>query len=155
MALEIERKFLTSSEAWRQEVERSVSMRQAYLGGNGVSVRVRIAGEQALINIKQHRLGLAREEFEYAVPMADAVRMAALAGGGRVEKTRHYLRYAGMLWEIDEFEGANRGLVVAEIELQSVDQEFALPPWVGVEVTDEARFYNVALAEHPYRTWNK
>lgn len=153
MALEIERKFLLASDAWRAAVERSVPMRQAYLGGTGVSVRIRIAGDRALINIKQNRLGMAREEFEYPVPMDDGLRLTALAGGGRVEKTRHYLHVGGMLWEIDEFEGDNQGLVVAEIELQSADQAFERPDWLGREVTDEERYYNVALSTHPYTQW--
>lgn len=153
MALEIERKFLLTSDAWRSRVERAVPMRQAYLGGDGVSVRVRIAGDAALINIKQKRLGLAREEFEYPVPMADGLRLMELAAGGKVEKTRHYVRHGGMLWEIDEFEGDNAGLVVAEIELDAVDQGFQRPPWIGDEVTDVERYYNIALATHPYRDW--
>ncbi len=154
MALEIERKFLPASDAWRADVERSVPMRQAYLGGNGVSVRIRIAGDRALINIKQNRLGMAREEFEYPVPMEDGLRLTALAGGGRIEKTRHYLRHGGMLWEIDEFEGDNQGLVVAEIELDAPDQSFERPAWLGEEVTDEERYYNVALSTKPYTQWS-
>ncbi|KAA9133263.1 CYTH domain-containing protein [Marinihelvus fidelis] len=155
MALEIERKFLLASDAWRDEVERSVPMHQGYLGGQGVSVRVRIAGDRALINIKQNRLGMAREEFEYPVPMADGLRLMKLAGGGRVEKTRHYVRRDGVLWEIDEFEGDNAGLVVAEIELDDPDQVFVHPDWLGAEVTDEERYYNVALATHPYSQWSQ
>lgn len=154
MALEIERKFLPIDESWRDQVERSVAMHQAYLGGDGVSVRIRIAGDTALINIKQNRLGLAREEFEYPVPMADGLRMMELAGGGSVSKTRHYLRYGGLLWEIDEFSGANAGLIVAEVELESEHQSIERPDWVGREVTDEVRYYNVALAQYPFNSWN-
>lgn len=155
MALEIERKFLLSGDGWREAVERSVPMRQAYLGGEGVSVRVRIAGDEALINIKQNRLGMQREEFEYPVPMEDGLRLYALGAGGRIEKTRHHLAWAGQHWEIDEFEGANRGLIVAEIELGSVHESVERPPWLGREVTDEARYYNVALAVHPYAEWSE
>ena len=154
MALEIERKFLVSSDAWRAEVRHSESMRQAYLGGDGVSVRVRIAGERALINIKQNRLGIAREEFEYPVPMDDGLRLMELGNGGRLEKIRHYIPREGLTWEIDEFQGDNFGLVVAEIELSSTDQDFARPSWLGREVTDEVRYYNVALAVRPYRSWS-
>lgn len=154
MALEIEHKFLLRDERWRLEIERSISMKQAYLGGNGVSIRVRIAEDSATINIKQLRLGREREEFEYPVPMADGLRLFELAGGGKVEKTRHHVRHAGMLWEIDEFTGRNAGLIVAEIELERAGQEFDLPAWVGQEVTDEDRYYNVALALQPYDTWN-
>ncbi len=153
MALEIERKFLPRDESWRDGVLRSVPMKQAYLGGDGVSIRVRLAGDQATINIKQLRLGRQREEFEYPVPLEDGLRLFELAGGGRVEKTRHYVRHGGLLWEIDEFEGRNQGLVVAEVELEMVGQAVELPPWAGDEVTDVDRYYNVALSIQPFDTW--
>ena len=129
-------------------------MKQAYLGGDGVSVRVRLAGERALLNIKQVRLGMQREEFEYPVPLDDGLRLFALAGGGQLEKTRHYLHHGGLLWEIDEFSGRNQGLVVAEVELESVDQAVSLPPWAGSEVTDVERYYNISLATRPFETWS-
>ncbi|MEE4174754.1 MAG: CYTH domain-containing protein [Xanthomonadales bacterium] len=153
MALEIERKFLPRDESWRTNVLRSVPMKQAYLGGDGVSIRVRLAGDVATINIKQMRLGREREEFEYPVPLEDGLRLYALAGGGKVAKTRHYLRHGGLLWEIDEFEERNAGLVVAEVELEAVDQAVELPPWAGEEVTEVDRYYNVALAIAPFDTW--
>ncbi|MEM1411562.1 MAG: CYTH domain-containing protein [Pseudomonadota bacterium] len=153
MALEIERKFLPRDERWRAEVERSTPMKQAYLGGDGVSIRVRLAGDEATINIKQLRLGRQREEFEYPVPLEDGLRLYALAGGGKVAKTRHYVRHGGLLWEIDEFEERNAGLVVAEVELEAVDQEVALPAWIGEEVTDVDRYYNIALALEPFDGW--
>ncbi len=153
MALEIERKFLLRDERWRERVQRSVPVRQAYLGGEGVSVRARIAGEQATLNIKQARLGRAREEFEYPVPMDDAVRLMALAQNGGIDKTRHFVEHAGHRWEIDEFHGPNEGLVVAEIELRSPDEPFERPSWLGPEVTDEERYYNVTLARRPYCDW--
>lgn len=153
MALEIERKFLPRDERWRTQVARSVPMKQAYLGGDGVSIRVRLAGDVATINIKQMRLGREREEFEYPVPLEDGLRLYDLAAGGKVAKTRHYLRHGGLLWEIDEFEERNAGLVVAEVELDSVDQTIDLPPWAGEEVTDVDRYYNVALAVEPFDSW--
>jgi adenylate cyclase len=153
MALEIEKKFLLSNEDWRQSVERSLPMRQAYLGGDGVSVRVRFEGDQARLNIKQLLIGPSRHEFEYTIPLADARRLMDMANGGGTEKTRHYVRYAGMLWEIDEFLGENEGLIVAEIELESESQDFAQPPWLGEEVTGDERYYNVALAKHPFKDW--
>jgi adenylate cyclase len=153
MALEIERKFLPLDESWRTGVLRSVPMKQAYLGGDGVSIRVRLAGDVATINIKQMRLGREREEFEYPVPLEDGLRLFDLAGGGKVAKTRHYLRHGGLLWEIDEFEGRNAGLVVAEVELDSADQAIDLPAWAGEEVTDVDRYYNVALALQPFDSW--
>lgn len=153
MAIEIERKFLLKGERWREEAERSLYMRQAYLGGDGVSVRVRFEGDLARLNIKQSRVGSSRYEFEYTIPLVDARRLMQLANGGSTEKTRHYVRHAGMTWEIDEFHGENEGLIVAEIELESEDQEFERPDWVGEEVTGEERYYNVALARHPFRNW--
>lgn len=155
MALEIERKFLPRDDRWRADVEHSTPMKQAYLGGDGVSIRVRLAGDQATINIKQLRLGRQREEFEYPVPLEDGLRLYALAGGGKVAKTRHYVHHGGLLWEIDEFEERNAGLVVAEVELDAVDQQVALPDWVGEEVTDVDRYYNIALAIAPFDTWEK
>jgi adenylate cyclase len=130
-------------------------MKQAYLGGDGVSIRVRLAGDSATINIKQLRLGREREEFEYPVPIEDGLRLFALAGGGKLEKTRHYVRHGGLLWEIDEFGGRNAGLVVAEVELEAVDQAVDLPSWAGEEVTDVDRYYNVALAIQPYDSWGE
>ena len=155
MALEIEHKFLLRDERWRAGIEQSIDMKQAYLGGDGVSIRVRLAGDDANINIKQVRMGRQREEFEYPVPMADALRLFELANGGKVEKTRHHVHHHGVLWEIDEFGGRNRGLIVAEIELDEPDQPFDLPPWAGKEVTDEDRYYNVALAVQPFDLWEK
>lgn len=154
MALEIERKFLLASADWRAQVTRSEVMCQAYLGGEGASVRVRIAGPLAWLNIKELRMGASRREFEYPVPLEDALQLMSLCRGGRIEKTRHTVPHGGFTWEIDEFSGANAGLVVAEIELDVVGQEFPRPPWLGREVTDEERYYNVALARHPYASWS-
>ena len=153
MALEIERKFLPANDAWREDVERSVTMKQAYLGGERVSVRVRIAGDKAWLNIKELRLGAARLEFEYPLPSDEAWQLMDLAIGNQVEKTRHYVNDAGMVWEIDEFEGDNTGLIVAEIELSEPGQHLEHPVWLGREVTGEERYYNVGLAARPYCTW--
>jgi len=155
MAIEIERKFLVEGDDWRDQVSRSVAMQQAYLGGEGVSIRVRITADDALINIKENRLGHAREEFEYPVPLDDAWRLMALARRGRVAKVRHYVEFAGTWWEIDEFQGENDGLVVAEVELDDPRQPFERPAWLGREVTDEERYYNVSLALRPFRSWDR
>jgi adenylate cyclase len=154
MAVEIERKFLLASDAWRAAVERSERLVQGYLGGERASVRVRIGGDSAFLNIKARVRGAERLEFEYPIPLADAEQMLdALSLPGRVEKIRHHLRLDGAHFEIDEFLGDSRGLLVAEIELDSVDAAFPRPAWLGREVTDESRFYNVALAERPYAQW--
>ena len=153
MGLEIERKFLVASEAWRDDVHRSVAYRQGYLSrGDGVSVRVRVAGDRANLNLKSATLDIARVEFEYPIPVDDATTLLELAGNV-IEKTRYFVDHAGHTWEIDVFEGANAGLVVAEVELGSRDETYTRPRWLGDEVSDDERYYNVYLAEHPYCEW--
>ena len=161
MGIEIERKFLVCDDGWRAQAARVVRMAQGYLNDLGAvesgrqrcSVRVRIAGDEAFLNLKSRELGRSRQEFDYAIPVADAEAMLALCSGGLIDKFRHYVLHAGHLWEVDEFLGDNAGLVVAEIELQSVDEAFACPPWVGAEVTELQRYYNLALAERPFARW--
>jgi adenylate cyclase len=156
VAVEIERKFLVVGEAWRAQVRHSVAMRHGYLvpPGGRASVRVRIEGAAGKLNIKAAVIGSTRAEYEYDIPVSDAQELLETLCEGLILKTRHYLEYGGMLWEIDEFQGANAGLVVAEIELERADQPFARPDWLGREVTEEARYYNHALAWHPYRDWS-
>jgi adenylate cyclase len=154
MPREIERKFLLKSEAWRALAERSQRMTQGYIASSDrVSVRVRIAGDDAALNIKSGGLVASRLEYGYAVPVADARELLALSVGPLIDKTRHYVPYGGMTWEVDEFHGANSGLIVAEIELEREDQEFARPAWAGPEVTHLPRYYNSSLVQHPYRQW--
>lgn len=153
MALEIERKFLVLDDSWRGDAHRASTIAQGYLGGDACSVRVRIEDGQGTLNIKSKQLGMVRQEFEYPVPLADAEALLALAAGPVLRKTRHYLRSGEHVWEIDEFEGDNAGLVVAEIELGSVDASFHRPRWLGAEVTDDARYYNVNLMREPYSRW--
>jgi adenylate cyclase len=155
VGVEIERKFLVASDGWRSAIDSSETMVQGYFGGDErASVRVRVVGERAYLNIKGKTLGARRLEFEYPVPLSDARDMLReLAGDRVIAKTRHYVRNAGHRWEIDEFGGANEGLIVAEIELHAEDEPFERPDWVGAEVTDEARYYNVCLVTHPYSDW--
>lgn len=155
MALEIERKFLVVGDAWRGEVSRSVEMRQGYLSREDgrASVRVRLEGEAARLNIKAAVVGAARAEYEYAIPVEDCRHILETLCVGRVDKTRHYVERDGLTWEIDEFCGDNAGLIVAEVELASEDQVIARPTWLGREVTDDRRYYNHHLALHPYRSW--
>jgi len=162
MGIEIERKFLVASDAWRARVERSVRMAQGYLndadsvtsGRQQVSMRVRIAGEEARLNLKSREAGPSRQEFEYAIPLADAENLLKLCVGGLIDKHRHYVRHEGHLWEIDEFAGENEGLVVAEIELGRVDEPFSKPEWLGKEVTELPRYYNLLLAQKPFLRWS-
>jgi adenylate cyclase len=154
VAIEIERKFLLAGDAWRSAVQRSQRLAQGYLGGERVSVRVRIGGVQAWLTIKARVRGSSRLEFEYPIPVEDAEQLLAeLSLPGRIEKIRHHVVVGGMLWEVDEFLGDNAGLVVAEIELPAVDHSFERPSWLGAEVTEHTRYYNSALAEHPYSRW--
>lgn len=156
MPLEIERKFLVLNDLWRAGAHRSVAMRHGYLNGTGgrASVRVRVEGEVGKLNIKQAVVGCSRAEYEYTIPAAEAEEILATLCVGLILKTRHYLNHAGHLWEIDVFEGDNAGLVVAEVELDSEDEAFVAPPWLGREVTQEQRYYNHALTQRPYRSWD-
>ena len=162
MAIEIERKFLVTGDAWREDAHEVVPMAQGYLndpgavdgGAHKASVRVRIQGDRAFLNVKSREPGRTRQEFDYPIPVADARDLLALCVGGVVDKRRHLVRHGGHLWEVDEFLGDNAGLVVAEIELDSAGEAFAMPPWAGREVTDEVRYYNLALASRPYSRWN-
>lgn len=162
MPIEIERKFLVTGDGWRAAAGRVVPMAQGYLndlaamdtGAMKASVRVRIAGDGAWLNLKSRELGHARQEFDYPIPVEDALALLALSVGGLVDKRRHYVEHEGHLWEVDEFLGENAGLVVAEIELESAGAAFARPDWVGAEVTDSARYYNLALATRPYSQWS-
>jgi adenylate cyclase len=131
-------------------------MTQGYLASGGrVSVRVRVAGDDAWLNIKAGGFVASRQEYEYPLPLDEARELLALAEGPLVEKTRHYVEQGALTWEIDEFHGDNAGLVVAELELDREDADFARPPWLGVEVTALRRYYNVCLVKHPYRAWNE
>ncbi|HVY64987.1 MAG TPA: CYTH domain-containing protein [Gammaproteobacteria bacterium] len=155
MPREIERKFLLQSDAWRALAQHRQVMSQGYLaGGERVSVRVRVAGDEAHLNIKSGGLVASRLEYEYAIPVAEALELLKLCPGPLIEKTRHYVDFDGFEWEIDEFHGANEGLVVAELELDREDQVFPRPAWLGKEVTHLRRYYNVSLVDHPFRTWN-
>lgn len=155
MAQEIERKFLVRSDAWRAGVTRRHRIRQAYLSvpGSRASVRIRVVDEQtARLTVKaaagSDGPALSRAEFEYPVPLSDALAMFELRVGEVVEKVRHVLDAgAGRVWEVDEFSGGLAGLVMAEIELARADEDIALPGWVGREVTNDPRYGNVALAQ--------
>jgi adenylate cyclase len=163
MATEIERKFLLRDDSWRSAIEHSEPMRQGYLLGAQelpgmdrarASVRVRIAGSRAWLNIKQAAAGIARAEFEYAIPLADAETLLITLCSGVVQKTRHHVRVDGTLFEIDEFAAENAGLLVAEVELPAIDAPFPRPRWLGPEVSALRRYYNVSLVAHPYQQWS-
>ena len=154
MGVEIERKFLLAGDAWRSLGE-PVLLRQGYLSSTRERVvRVRIEGGHAVLTIKGANVGAARGEWEYPIPLLDAAELLdGLCEQPLIEKYRRRIMYAGMVWEVDEILGANAGLVVAEIELESEDQGFDKPDWVGEEVSDDARYYNANLIRHPYSQW--
>jgi adenylate cyclase len=154
VAKEIERKFLVTGTSWRKNAA-GRRYRQGYLSSEPErSVRVRIAGRKGLLTIKGISRGASRDEFEYPIPLADAATMLdRLCRRPLIEKIRYKVSHKGLVWEIDVFEGENRGLVVAEVELKSERQKVPLPPWVGREVTRDARYFNSSLARKPFRRW--
>ena len=162
MPTEIERKFLLASDAWRAQAHEVIPMAQGYLndhasvasGAQKTSVRVRLEGEEARLNIKSVSIGRSRQEFDYLIPLDEARALLELCVGGSIDKRRHLVEHGGLLWEIDEFLGENAGLVVAEVELDSEDQAIERPDWLGREVTELPRYYNLALAAHPYARWS-
>lgn len=155
MNLEIERKFLVRDDSWRAAVSGSASMRQGYLNDERhCSVRVRVSGDKAWLNLKSVTIGAQRHEFDYEIPLADANQMLdVLSCKPIIDKTRYFVEIGAHTWEIDVFEGANAGLVVAEIELDHPDEAFEKPAWLGEEVTHDPRYYNTCLANHPYKDW--
>jgi adenylate cyclase len=163
MGIEIERKFLLQNDLWRSQIQHSERMVQGYLvgaqairdGSANASVRVRVAGEQAWLNIKSATLGVERDEYEYPVPLADAEAMLSSLCKGTLAKIRHHVVVEGALFEIDEFLDDNHGLIVAEIELDSPDMSYPRPSWLGREVSALARYYNVNLIACPYTRWTQ
>ena len=155
MATEIERKFLVKSEAWR-EGPAGVAICQGYLSREPErTVRVRLAGDKGFLTIKGMSRGISRLEFEYAIPPEEARQLLALCLPPLLEKVRYERWHGGYCWEIDEFEGENAGLIVAEIELPEADTAFELPDWAGKEVSDDPRYYNARLAEEPWSKWGR
>lgn len=156
MAKEIERKFTIINDSWKQAVSRSSRFRQGYMGTDDkASVRIRLEDDKANLNIKSATLGIQRQEYEYEIPITDANEMLdTLCHKPLIEKTRHYVQHQGKTWEIDVFEGDNQGLLVAEIELDSEDENFTLPDWAGEDVSHDTRYYNVCLVSHPYKDWD-
>ncbi len=148
MAVEIERRFRVSSEAWRESVVRSTQITQGYLAITEYAViRVRVRDTEGYVTIKSRDGGLAREEYEYPVPLEDARSLINLCGAKILEKVRHDVTYAGYLWEIDEYFEPFEGLIIAEVELQSEDEDPARPPWIGEDITHDGNFSNAALAQ--------
>lgn len=154
MGVEIERKFLLKDDGWKSAVTGSASITQAYLVRDAArSVRVRRRADAAFLTIKGPAENGATPEFEYAIPATDADALLALCLQGAIIKTRHIVPHGGHTWEIDVFHGENEGLVLAEIELSSIDEPFTRPAWLGDEVTGDGRYANAALSQKPYKDW--
>ena len=155
MGIEIERKFLVNKEKWDQVTKEKQSLyRQGYIVSDPAkTIRVRLTDEAAFLTIKGLTVGASRAEFEYSIPVSDAQQLLDDFCDSVVSKIRYFITYANKLWEVDEFLGDNEGLMVAEIELESEDESFSLPDWVGKEVTSEKQYSNSNLAKKPYRSW--
>lgn len=153
MPLEIERKFLVSDLSCIAGLT-GFRWRQAYLSHIPErTVRVRIGNESAFLTIKGKPRGAVRDEFEYAIPIADAEQLLTMCEGFVVDKTRYLIEHAGHTWEVDVFHGDNEELIVAEVELGTENEQVELPRWVGKEVTNDHRYQNSALSETPFNQW--
>jgi len=154
MGKEIERKFLVQGEAWRS-LAKGMAYRQGYLNSaKERTVRVRTIEDKAFLTIKGLTMGATRSEYEYEIPLAECNAMLDnLAEKPIIDKKRYKVPFAGLTWEIDEFFGENRGLVVAEVELTGEDQAFQKPEWIGGEVTGDPRYFNSNLIKHPFTRW--
>ncbi len=154
MGSEIEKKFLIADNSW-QGLANGMEYRQGYLNSEkGRTVRVRIIEDKGILTIKGPNDNGARLEYEYDIPLEDAGEMLdLLCHKPLIEKIRYCIPFAGFIWEVDEFKGENEGLLIAEIELEYVGQEFTKPAWIGSEVTADPRYYNANLVKHPYSAW--
>ena len=154
MSTEIERKFLVSGDAWRS-LGKGTTFRQGYLSTvKERTVRVRVVGDQGVRSVKGIAVGAVRTGFEYVIPGPDAEAVLdELCERPLIEKTSYVIEAAGLTWEVDEFSGANEGLIDAEVELEDEDQELGVPEWIGEEVTADPRYFNANLITHPFSEW--
>jgi len=153
MAIEIEKKFLLKNDNWRRDAK-GTFYKQGYLSTKKErTVRVRINGGKAFLTIKGPSQGSSRLEFEYEISLQDAKEIINLCEKPVIEKTRYIVIHKGLKWEIDEFDGDNKGLILAELELTDEHQKFELPEWIGDEVTGNPDYYNASLTKKPYSSW--
>ena len=155
MGAEIERKFLVDREKWEQlNKPKGTHYRQGYILNNEQqTVRVRISDKQGFLNLKSKVSQITRKEYEYEIPLEDGIEILDVFAKSGTEKIRYRIPIAGKVWEVDEFLGDNKGLIVAEIELKSEAEEFEAPNWVTDEVTDDGRYTNASLSLIPYNSW--
>lgn len=155
MGKEIERKFLINNAEW-ESLTKPVGkqLRQGYiLTDPNKTIRVRVADAKGWLTIKGISIGATRLEYEYEIPLDEAIELLDNFSENELEKTRYEINFAGKLWEVDVFSGDNDGLIVAEIELASEDEQFELPDWIAEEVTHEKKYYNSNLTKHPFKDW--
>jgi len=155
MGVEIERKFLVDHEKWGKLAKPAgTHYRQGYLlNTNNKTIRVRTTDKQGFITLKAAGTGISRKEFEYKIPVDEGIELLDIFAEYEIEKVRFRIHFEGKLWEIDEFLGDNKGLIMAEIELKSETEDFKLPDWITEEVSDDERYYNSYLSIHPYKRW--
>jgi adenylate cyclase len=152
MATEIERKFLLKEGGWPHGTVMKCC--QGFLSSDKErTVRVRTVNDKGYLTIKGMAVGASRPEFEYEVPYQDALELLKICEKPLIEKNRYRVEEGGLVWEIDEFFGENQGLIIAELELESENQEFKKPDWIGEEVTGDPRYYNANLIKNPYTKW--
>lgn len=155
--LEIERKFLVKSDDYKRQAYSKSRIRQGYIcSGHGRTVRVRLRDDRGYLTIKgpSNEDGISRYEFEKEITFAEAVQLMRLCEPGQIDKTRYLVKSGSHTFEVDEFYGDNEGLVMAEVELQSEDEPFEKPDFIGKEVTGDRRYYNAHLVKNPFKTWN-
>ncbi len=154
MGIEIEHKFLIDTDKL-PALDNGYTIKQGYIQTvDHTTVRVRIRNQDAFLTIKGKSVGASRLEFEYPIPLQDANEMMnKLCQSSVIDKTRYLVKHEGHVWEVDIFEGSNKGLVVAEVELDSEEETFTLPNWVTKEVTDDIRYFNSNLVKNPYYKW--
>lgn len=156
MGLEIERKFLVKNDTWKEKVSKSISIKQGYLSSDiERTVRVRIFGNKGFLTIKGKNDNLTRKEFEYDIPLNEAKSLLELCKKPIIEKTRFLVKEYGKIWEVDVFEGENEGLIIAEVELESENQELQILEWVGEEVSTDSKYFNSSLISNPFVNWEK
>ncbi len=153
--MEIERKFRIHNDLWRRlDKPGGDHILQGYLHADiNKSIRIRIRNKQGIMTVKGKTVNISREEYEFPVPYDIAVDMIHKFATGIIEKIRYTIPFKGKAWEVDEFFGANAGLIMAEVELNREDEEIELPEWVSIEVSMDSRYYNANLAKHPYQEW--
>lgn len=156
--IEIERKFLVTSEAFKGEAFKSTRIIQGFLNTHpGRTVRVRLKENQGILTVKGEtsKNGLIRFEWEKDISKEDAENLLTLCEKGAIDKIRYEVKIGNHIFEVDEFFGENKGLVIAELELKTEDETFVKPNWLGKEVTGQIKYYNSQLSKHPFKNWKK